>query len=261
MLHADSVLHHLEGLRFGHPVHLFQVIGSTNDHAKRLAEGGAPEGLLVIAEAQTAGRGRAGRKWITPQGSGLAFSLVLRPAPLALPPERTARLTMLAGLAVCEGIEQVTGVYAMLKWPNDILIAGRKTGGILAEAALQSGQVEYVVLGIGLNVSAAPAPEEVDFPVTCLQAEAGRDVDRLVLLRAILANMQARYPKVTERELDQDWRARLTMLEEPVVIQTLEGERRGRIEGVEADGALLVHLDTGERLRMLAGDVRLRPIG
>jgi len=260
MLHAAAVLHHLLGLRFGHPVHLFQVISSTNDHAKRLAEAGAPEGLLVIAESQTAGRGRAGRKWLTPPGAGLAFSLVLRPAPLNLPPERTARLTMLAGLAVCESIEQVAGVRARLKWPNDILIAGRKTGGILAEAALQSGRVNYVVLGFGLNVSAAPLPEEVDFPATSLQAEAGRDVDRLILLRAILANMEARYPTLTEPELDREWRARLTMLEEPVVIQTLEGERRGRIEGVEADGALVVHLDTGETLRMLAGDVRLRPV-
>ena len=111
-LHAQDLLHRLTGLRFGHPVYLYQQIGSTNDEARRLAQARAPEGLLVVADTQTAGHGRAGRRWLTPPGSALAFSLVLRPS---VAPAQAARLTMLAGLAVCDAIEQVAGVPAALK--------------------------------------------------------------------------------------------------------------------------------------------------
>src|SRR2546427_1102691 len=141
--HAQSLLHGLTGLRLGHPVHLYRQTGSTNAVARGLAEAGAPEGLLVVAEAQSAGRGRAGRRWITPEGTALAFSLVLRPV---APPAQAARLTMLAGLAVCEAIEQVCGLPAALKWPNDILIGGRKAGGILGEAATDGERLEFAIL-------------------------------------------------------------------------------------------------------------------
>jgi BirA family biotin operon repressor/biotin-[acetyl-CoA-carboxylase] ligase len=176
--HAQSLLHELAGLRFGHPLYLFQRIGSTNDEARRLAQAAAPEGLLVVAEAQTAGRGRAGRRWLTPAGSALAFSLVLRPA---IPPAQATRLTMIAGLAVCEAIELVTGLPVSLKWPNDIWLAGQKAGGILVETATTAGDdqpVEYAVVGIGLNVHEAPPASAVDFPATALSLQAGQPVDR-----------------------------------------------------------------------------------
>jgi BirA family transcriptional regulator, biotin operon repressor / biotin---[acetyl-CoA-carboxylase] ligase len=262
-LHAQSLLQGLKGLRFGHPVHLYRQIGSTNDEARRLAQAAAPEGLMVVAEEQSAGRGRAGRRWITRSGSALAFSLVLRPT---APPAQAVRLTMIAGLAVCEAIEQIAGVRAALKWPNDILLGGQKTGGILVEAVTAAegeagGRLEYAVLGIGINVEEAPAPDQVDFPATALQVQAGRPVDRLRLLRAILQRLEARYPAMTASDpqpLHADWAARLAWLGEPVVARTAGGEYAGQAEGADPDGALVLRLDSGERVRVLAGDVRLR---
>jgi BirA family biotin operon repressor/biotin-[acetyl-CoA-carboxylase] ligase len=258
-IHAQTLLRALAGLRFGHPVYLFQQIGSTNEEARRLAQAGAPEGLLVAAEEQTAGRGRAGRRWSTPAGSGLAFSLVLRPS---APAAQAARLSMLAGLAVCEGIEQAAGVPAAIKWPNDVLLAGQKAGGILVEVASQDAeQLEFAVLGIGLNVSEAPPAGAVDFPATHLAAHTGRPVERVALLRAILERLEARYPAMSLAEaepLHADWAARLVWLGQPVVARTPGGDLAGLAEGTDPDGALVVKLDSGERVRVHAGDVRLR---
>lgn len=258
MFHAPDLLNSVRGLRFGRPAYLYQKIGSTNDEAKGLADNGAPEGLLVAAEEQTAGRGRMARRWYTPPGAALAFSLVLRPA---LPAAQAPRLTMLAGLAVCDAIEQLTGQRPGLKWPNDILLSGRKLGGILVEGALRGEGLDYAVLGIGLNISWSPPPEAVEYAATHLQAETGEPIDRLKLLRAILARMEARYPALTAPSLLADWQARLLLMGEPIVIRTAEGDLRGQAQSVDDDGALLVRLDTGELRRVLAGDVHLRRAG
>jgi BirA family transcriptional regulator, biotin operon repressor / biotin---[acetyl-CoA-carboxylase] ligase len=261
-LHAQDVLHRLAGLRFGHPVYLYQQIGSTNDEARRLAQVRAPEGLLVVAETQTAGRGRAGRRWLTPAGSALAFSLVLRPS-VSL--AQAVRLTMLAGLAVCDAFEQVAGVPAALKWPNDVLVAGQKAAGILVDCISQPAgtqDLDYAILGIGINIDQAPPAAEVDFPATALAEHASRPVDRLILLRAILQRLEARYPAVAAADplpLHTEWAGRLAWLGQPVVVHMPGGEVAGQAEGVDPDGALVVRVDTGERVRVLAGDVRLRP--
>jgi BirA family biotin operon repressor/biotin-[acetyl-CoA-carboxylase] ligase len=258
VFHASTLLHRLEGLRFGHPIYLYLQIGSTNDEAKRLAEGGAPEGLLVVAEEQTAGKGRLGRQWLTPPGAALALSVILRPA---LPTLRAMRLTMLAGLAVCEAVQQVAGLAAQLKWPNDVLINGKKAGGILVEGGLVNDQLTYAVVGIGLNVSFVPDPASVEFPATSLNAEAGREIDRARLLRAILAALESRYPQLLANDpaLAQAWAARLTLLHTPITLHSAEGVWHGQATGVDDDGALLLQLETGETRRILAGDVKLRP--
>jgi BirA family biotin operon repressor/biotin-[acetyl-CoA-carboxylase] ligase len=261
-LHAPALLHALAGTRLGHPIYLYQQIGSTNDEARHLAEAGAPEGLLVVAEQQHAGRGREGRRWLTPPGAALALSLVLRPA---VTPHLAQRLSMLAGVAVCEAIELVAGIPASLKWPNDVLLAGKKAGGILIEASLLGDTLASAVLGLGLNVSAAPPPAEVDFPATHLEAEAGRPVDRLRLLRAILERVGAHYPSLAAGEpasaadeLFAAWRGRLGWLGQRVSVRTPGGEVVGLAEDVEPEGALLVRLPGGGLARGLAGDVRLR---
>jgi BirA family biotin operon repressor/biotin-[acetyl-CoA-carboxylase] ligase len=261
LFHADELLHSLSGLHFGHPIYLFHTIGSTNDEAKRLADSGAPEGLLVVAEEQTAGRGRTGRTWITPLGQALAISLILRPANLPL--EQATRLTMLAGLAVCQAVEQVCALHPQLKWPNDVLLSGKKVAGLLLETALRGDQLDYAVLGLGLNVSFAPPAGTVDFPATSLQAEAGTEFDRQPLLRAILEQLEALYPLVgaPNQALYQAWSARLAMVGQAIVVRTAEGDQTGRLAGVTPDGALLLTPASGQTLTLLAGDVRLRPAG
>lgn len=249
----------LAGLRLGRPLHLHTEIGSTNDEAKQLAEAGAPEGLLVLAETQTAGRGRHGRRWLTPPGSGLALSLVLRPR---LAARYAARVTMLAGVAVCEALEQVSGVRAGLKWPNDVLINGRKAAGILVETGLSGERLDYLVLGIGLNVSQAPPPEAVLYPATSVEAEAGQPVDRVALLRAILERLGRHYPDLApdSDRLHAAWLARLLWLGQRVVAQSADGDYDGAMAGAAEDGALLIRLEGGEVRRVVAGEVSVRVI-
>jgi len=258
LFHAEELLHYLAGLRFGHPVYLYRTIGSTNDEAKLLAASGAPEGLVVMAEEQTAGRGRAGRSWITPPGQALAVSVVLRPD---LPADRATPLIMLAGLAVCRAIEQATPLHAMLKWPNDVLIAGKKVAGLLLETALNGDRLDYAVLGLGLNVSFAPPPEAVDFPATSLEAEAETEVGRLHVLRLFLEQLEQLYPQLErgDKALYHAWRTRLAMMGEPVTVRTNQGDQSGRLQGVTPDGALILQQAGGKTLQLLAGDMRLRP--
>lgn len=255
MFHAPDLMNAVRGLRLGHPAYLYQKIGSTNDAAKRLAENGAGEGLLVVAEEQTAGRGRLARRWLTPPGTALALSLIVRPP---LRATQAARLTMWAGLAVCDAIEQLTSLRVGLKWPNDILLAGRKLGGILVEGALRGEALEYAVLGLGLNVSWSPPSEGMDYAATHLLAETGAPIDRLKLLRSILAHLEERYPNLAHASLLADWQARLLLMGEPIVIHTAQGDLHGQAQSVDEDGVLMVRLDTGELRQVVAGDVRLR---
>jgi BirA family biotin operon repressor/biotin-[acetyl-CoA-carboxylase] ligase len=256
MFHAPDLLHELTGLRFAHPIYVYQQIGSTNDQARQFAAAGGPEGLLVVADEQTAGRGRRERRWLTPPGTALALSVVMRPA---LPAARSTRLVMVAGLAVCDAVEQTAGLRPALKWPNDVLIGGRKAAGILVESALAGEAVEYAVAGIGLNVSWAPGAEDVDFPATCLEAEAGRVVGRRELLRAVLAALEARYLQLDTEALYLDWRAHLAYIDTPVELRTETEVLAGRIQDVDPDGALVFRTEAGEARHVLAGDVHLRP--
>jgi BirA family biotin operon repressor/biotin-[acetyl-CoA-carboxylase] ligase len=258
-LTADELEHALAGLRLGRPLYAFAQIGSTNDEARRLAEAGAPEGTLVVAEEQTAGRGRAGRRWLTPPGAALAFSLVLRPK---LAAAEAGRLTMLAGLAAVEAIDAIAPGVAALKWPNDVLAADQKAGGILVETEISGDRLDFAVVGIGLNVSFAPAPEVVAFPATALEAAAGAPVDRGRLLRGILERLDEHYAHLPAQPgsdpLHARWAARLAWLGETVSVRQGEGETVGRAEAVDPDGALILRLASGAARRVRAGDVRLR---
>jgi BirA family biotin operon repressor/biotin-[acetyl-CoA-carboxylase] ligase len=256
-LTAPAVVRALGELGLGQAVYSYASVGSTNDEAKRLAEAGAPEWTLVLAEAQTAGRGRLGRRWLTAPGTALALSLVLRPA---LAAGHATRATLLAGVAVCEALEQVAGVPAALKWPNDLLLEGRKAGGILVETGLAGAKLDYVVVGIGLNVSQAPPPEAVLFPATCVEGAAGRPVDRLTLLRGIVERLAARYAGLDGDygQLHADWLRRLAWVGERVVARSPEGDYHGLLAGADEDGALRVRLDGGEVRRIVVGEISLR---
>jgi BirA family biotin operon repressor/biotin-[acetyl-CoA-carboxylase] ligase len=231
---------------------------STNDVARGLARDGAAEGTLVLAEHQTAGRGRLNRRWHAPPGSSLLMSLIFRPT---LAPDQIQQLTMACGLAVVDAIAATTGLQAGLKWPNDILVAGNKVGGILSEVELRGDRVDFAVVGIGLNVNLEPGqlPAGLAVPASSLSSELGRPVDRLRLLRDLLRAVEGRYLALCQGALPhKEWSQRLTTLGQTVVVRQGEDSLEGVAEGVAANGALLLRLPDGEQRSILAGDVSLR---
>jgi BirA family biotin operon repressor/biotin-[acetyl-CoA-carboxylase] ligase len=268
--------------RFGRPVEAYESIGSTNERAKELARAGAPEGLLVTAEQQTAGKGRLGRPWQTPPGRALAMSLLLRPP---IPPTLAPRLTLVAAVAVAEAVRSVTGLPVGIKWPNDLQIEGRKLCGILTEMEAEIEQVRFVVLGIGLNVNQVleEFPPELRETATSLRLEAvlvaggmaagaaqggaaeqRPTLARLPLLQAILARLEARYDQFLAggwAEILTAWRELSVTLGRPLRVIPASGEPawEGTAVDVDAEGALLVRRPDGSVDRVVAGEVSIRP--
>lgn len=226
------------------------------DRARELADDGAPEGTLVIADQQTSGRGTGGRRWLTPPGSQLAFSLIVRPP---LEAARLFRLTMWIGLSLRAAAQAliIEPGLVRLKWPNDLLITGRKAAGILVEGAFEEGRLRHAVIGVGFNVSASPPDEEVDFRATHLDAHAAAPIDRQDLLQAILKGLEERYPqRLFEPGLVEEWRSALWWPMGPVQVQTGGEEWLGRMVDVTETGSLVLDTDKGRRLLETG---RLRP--
>jgi BirA family transcriptional regulator, biotin operon repressor / biotin---[acetyl-CoA-carboxylase] ligase len=223
---------------------------STNDLAKVMAERGADEGSVVVADTQTAGRGRLGRAWASPAGAGVYASVIFRPAMRVAP-----LLTIAAGVAIAEGIGAASGLDVQLKWPNDLYAGGRKLGGILAE-----GAAHFVVLGFGINVLPAAYPPDVKARATSIATELGRTADRGLVLAECLAALWARYTDLVEHRdstVVDAWRRRAAA----TVGQPIEWERdgiveRGRVRDIDATGALLMATDSGPVVRIVAGEVR-----
>jgi BirA family biotin operon repressor/biotin-[acetyl-CoA-carboxylase] ligase len=251
------------GLRtslIGHRILYYATVGSTNDVVRALAVTGAPEGIVVVADAQTAGRGRKGRHWLAPAGTCLLFSLLLRPPLL---PQHCQRLTMACSLALAEAVEAHTRLPVGLKWPNDLLIRGRKVGGILMELGIEGGQLQYAIVGIGLNVNpdfATPEMASLAGQATSLAQEKGLSLAREALLASILNQLEKRYARLCDGWSPHKlWEDRLTMLGRQVALFNADGRLEGWAEGVDPDGALLLRLEDGRTVRVLAGDVSLRP--
>jgi BirA family biotin operon repressor/biotin-[acetyl-CoA-carboxylase] ligase len=252
----------------GRPLRWYERVGSTNDLVRECARAGAAEGLVILAEAQTAGRGRQGRGWTAPPGSCLLMSLLLRPT--WLPPADAFALTMLAGVALCEAVEEATSLRTALKWPNDLLLPAEpeaarpshKVAGILSEIELERNRIVLVVIGIGINVNWAPSGivdgRNLAEVATSLRATAGRPIDRTALLRALLVRLDARYLTLRQgrREaLFAAWRGRLAMLGQLVSVRLPHGTLAGVAEEVEPSGALRVRDERGVAHTVLAGDV------
>ncbi len=242
-------------------VRYHEVAGSTNDLAMQwVGDHQAADGCLVVADQQVKGRGRLGRSWVTRPGVALAFSLVLRPSPEEI--DRLALLSPAAAVAVSTAVQAAIGLDAQIKWPNDVLIKRRKVCGILAEANwIPEGQA-VVVLGIGINVSqgSLPPAEGLLFPATCLEDETGSPVERWPLLRATLAAFFDLRPKIGTAGFMGDWSQRLAFINEPVMVQELDGKSyNGRMVGVSSGGDLRLQLENGQEMQFSAGDVHLRP--
>jgi BirA family transcriptional regulator, biotin operon repressor / biotin---[acetyl-CoA-carboxylase] ligase len=239
----------------GQVLHCFDAVASTNDVAKRLAEEGADHGEVVMAERQTAGRGRRGREWVSPPGRNAYLSAILRPE---LPPQRAAELTLVAAVALCHAVRRA-GVDAGIKWPNDLVVGGRKLCGILTELAADPDQVQWVVVGAGVNVNATAAdlPGELRETATSLAIERGQPVPRALFAAASLTLLEEWLDLHAERgfaPIRDEWRVLSDTLGREVRVTTDGREIEGLAEDLDASGALLVR--AAGRLEVVhSGDV------
>nr|AXJ99421.1 Biotin--protein ligase [Paenibacillus brasilensis] len=259
-LEVSKLAHSLNTQSFGKRIVILDSTVSTQQDAMRLAEEGAPEGTVVLAEEQTAGRGRLGRRWFSPRGKGVWMSIVLRPTqPMAFTPQ----LTLLTGVALCRAIRRLTGVEAGIKWPNDLLIHGRKMSGILLESAAEDQRVRYCIAGIGIdvNLNRDDYPEELSQVGTSLKIEAGREIDRTELIAAVLGEMEQLcrlYAEQGFQPIAMLWEALSVTINRTVRAHTGQGVAvEGTAVGLDPSGALVVETDQGERIQVISGDIQL----
>jgi len=254
---TPDLLHkRLKGRLFGKRILHFFKTDSTNRVAMELGEAGESEGAVVIAEEQTAGRGRAGRVWHSERGTGLYFTLLLRPR---LSPAQAPLLTMLAGIAAHSAITAQTGAEPELKWPNDLLLNGRKIGGILTEMHAEPSQVRFVIIGCGINVNQENFPADISSVATSLRRETGRSHSRLELLVRLLAEFETDYNRFLRE-------GPAVVIERFQKVSTFASGRRVRVDngvhsyagvtaGLSPEGLLLVKKYDGQTQAVIAGDV------
>ena len=255
MLSPGDVEQFLTTRYIGTKLVLLPTAGSTNDIARQLAAGGTPEGTVVVAEQQTAGRGRRGRTWVSPPGC-LYLSVVLRPR---LHPSNAFYLTMLAAIAVLDGVYGEAGLTCQVKWPNDILVGGKKLAGILTETSTTGDSLDFAVVGIGLNVNLdATAFPEIARTATSLSGELGRDVSRAPVLASVLGQMERWYDELRAGNtalIYRHWRDSLAYIGQLVMVAHESGSWEGIAEDADADGTLILRQADGRVRRVTVGDV------
>ncbi|HYT56611.1 MAG TPA: biotin--[acetyl-CoA-carboxylase] ligase [Verrucomicrobiae bacterium] len=256
-LDVAKVRGHLDAKRLGTKFHYFAEIGSTNTHARELAEKGAAEGEVVLAESQTHGRGRLGRRWESPPFANLYFSVILRPK---LAPVYAPQITLTAAVALAEAIDSLIPLSPVIKWPNDILVNGKKLAGILAEAVCARERVEYVILGIGVNVNCPvdAMSQELRQRATSLFDVTRIHMDREFVLRRLIQDLDRCYGDLEQfgfEAIAPQWEARFGLRGKRVRIELRDQVLIGRARGLARDGTLLVEGDDGILQKVIAGDV------
>jgi len=231
-------------------------VPTTMDVARREAQAGAAEGAIAIAEEQTAGRGRMGRSWVSPPGVNLYFTLILRPTV-----EQLRYLPVIAPLAVCQAIEETTGLFPRIKWPNDVAINDKKVCGVLTQSEIADGAVLCALIGPGINVNIdVAAHEEIRDIATSLRAELGREVGREEVLAATLNHLETLYQALRRGEVVSiAWKHRLDTLGKHVRVSGPRGPiDQGVAVDADSDGSLILRRDDGSHVRIEAGEVTLR---
>jgi BirA family biotin operon repressor/biotin-[acetyl-CoA-carboxylase] ligase len=239
----------------------YTTIGSTNDVIAEWARAGATGISVAAADEQTAGRGRAGRRWITPAGSALAFSLLLELAP-SFEQGLMGRASGMGGLAVAEALEGY-GLKPQIKWPNDVLLDGKKVCGVLPEAHWSGEHLQALILGIGINVASesVPGDEALNFPATSVEAAVGKRVQAATLLRAVLERLLYWQPRLSSPEFIAAWEQRLAYIGKRVRLETGDGViMEADMHGLAADGGLKLRFHDGNLRAFQAGEIQLRPL-
>lgn len=243
----------------GKTIYYYEKTGSTNTDAKQLAEEGAPHGTLIAAEEQTDARGRRGRSWQAPAGSNLYFSLLLRPKFAA---EHISMLTLVMAVSAARAIREQCGLAAEIKWPNDIVIGKRKVCGILTEMILKERTVEYVIVGVGVNVNQKEFPEDIQKTATSLFRESKRVFSREELLQKLLEGFEKDYGIFLKTEnmalLTETYNSWLVNRGAQVKVLEPAGEYTGTAKGINEKGELLVERDNGQTEAVYAGEVSVR---
>lgn len=259
-LHADDLLARLGKTKvIGRDIRVFQETTSTNDVIEKLARDNVKEGAVVFAESQSKGRGRLGRKWISPARKGLWFSILLRPD---LRPQEATQLTVASATALRRAIQANTGVKAKIKWPNDILINGKKVAGILTELTAELDRVKHIILGIGVdvNLNTAEFPPDLRKIATSLKIETGKPISRAAIAVEILRELDADYARICTGKFESvvgEWEEHCGTIGQPVTVQIGERKIHGRAESLDNDGALLLRTEHGRLERVTGGDVTM----
>ena len=241
-------------------IYYFADVESTNTEAKKQANLGCPEGSISLSEAQTKGRGRLSRSWFSPSGKGIWLSVVFRPP---FNPHDAPKCTLMAAVAVTKAIQSMTGIECGIKWPNDILYQGKKIVGILTEMNAEIDAINYIVIGMGINVNIKQQdfPDELTESATSLSVVAGHTISRLSLLNAVLVELEQAYEEVVQygfSKMLDEWRKLSITLGKKVNVIGSGKEFSGTAVDIDHDGGLLVQTEAGIE-RVLAGDVSIRP--
>jgi BirA family biotin operon repressor/biotin-[acetyl-CoA-carboxylase] ligase len=257
LLTADEIRARLQTEVIGREVFCFEQTDSTNLQALRLAEQGAVDGTILVAEAQASGKGRLGRLWLSPGGVNLYTSIILRPP---IPPRDAPHLTFLSAVAVVRAIDEVCELSTRVKWPNDILLQGRKVAGLLNELSAETDAIHAVVLGIGLNINMTEEqfPSDLRYPATSLAIAAGQTFSRLDLACALyrqLDELYLAYLRDGFTPIRLAWEACCDLVGQQVRVDCGRQQLSGRVRGIDNDGALLLQAANGQTERILAGDV------
>lgn len=238
-----------------------RTLESTNTLAKELGSTGSPEGTIVVTEEQTAGRGRRGRSWISPPSVNILLSILLRPD---LDPDNVFVLTMILGLAVIEAVKGATHLEPRIKWPNDLYVKRRKLAGILTEFSLKEREIEYVIMGLGLNVNWSPGDRglqgEFATPPTSILEETGIEISRNDLLVAILKIFEGYYLRVVSGEIEsfyETWNKLSLIIGRNIEIESGDDVIRGKALRIDRSGALIIEDNEGQEQKILCGDVSL----
>jgi len=258
-LSLEKIRNGLETRFMGQRIFYFEEAASTNDLAKELAGKGFEEGTLVVAETQTHGRGRLGRRWISPRG-GIWFSVILRPA---VGSKDAPKIVFMAAVAIAKTIRKMLRLTAKTKWPNDVLIHNKKVCGLLAETSISGDNINFVVLGIGINanVDAKAFPKELTGSLTSLKKESKREIPREEFLQALLKEMEHYYNEFTRgrfARILEEWKSLTDMMGKDVEVVSLDERFGGKAIDVDQDGALIVKLEDESVKRVFSADASIR---
>ncbi|TAM37906.1 biotin--[acetyl-CoA-carboxylase] ligase [bacterium] len=252
-LFAFEVSRGLNTRFIGKKIHYFDYLSSTMDLAMQLGMRGAPAGSLVLTESQTKGRGRLGRIWFSPKYKGIYLSLILRPEIL---PQASPVLTLLSAVSICEAVKKVTGLEPQIKWPNDVLIHNKKIAGILTEMNAEADKVNFVAIGIGLNVN--NDKKSLISQATSLKEQAGTQIDRLLLLQELLRRLENNYLLLGDKgakAIIEKWRSLSLTLGRHVKVYYQHKHIEGAAVNIDEDGTLLIRKDSGIIQKVSSGDV------